>query len=77
MHAAKFLFNNFEQALTIIKTYTPEVEAFKVRLRITSDNIEGWVHAEQKFLEELKEEPEDKVLTYAYVEALIQWCTAE
>ena len=66
MHAAKFLFNNFEQALTIIKTYTSEVEAFKVQLRITSDNIEGWVHVEQKFLEELKEEPVMDIGYFSY-----------
>jgi hypothetical protein len=72
-----FLYNNYTQALDIIKNNTPEVEAFKLRLDITDSDIEGWVHAERKFLEELKDEPQERVLACAYVEALIQRRKAE
>lgn len=34
-------------------------------------DIEGWLAAELKFLQELKHEPEERVLAVDYVEALI------
>jgi hypothetical protein len=71
-YTGNFLFNNYTQAVQIIKDYTPEVEAFKLRLQVTDSDIEQWLHAEQKFLEDLKEEPQERVLASAYVEALIQ-----
>jgi hypothetical protein len=72
-----FLYNNYKQALAIIKNYTPELDFFKLRLQVTDTDIEEWIHAERKFLEELKEEPEERVLAAAYVEALIQRRQAE
>lgn len=64
------MLNNYEQALEIIKAYTPEVRAFKERLSISDRDIDGWLEDEKKFLEDLKEEPEERVLACAYVEAL-------
>jgi hypothetical protein len=75
--AGNFLLNNYKQAIAIIKDYSPEVNAFKLRLHITDQDIENWVVAEWKFLEELKEEPGKRVLACAYVEALIQRQQAE
>jgi len=70
------MLNNYNQAVKIIKDFTPEVEEFKLRLNLTNADIGGWVCTEQKFLEELKEEPQECVLASAYVDALIQWCKA-
>jgi hypothetical protein len=72
-----FLCNNYKQALAIIQDYSPEVEAFKLRLRVTDQDIEHWIDAERTFLKELKEEPNERVLACAYVEALMQWQQAE
>ncbi len=73
----KFLFNNYRQALKIIKDYEPEVERMKATLQITNDDIEQWLVEEQKFLMNLKNEPEERVLEVAYVEALIARDNAE
>lgn len=64
------MLNNYRQALEIIRDYTPGVRAFKERLGIEDQDIEGWLVDERKFLEELKEEPAERVLACAYVEAL-------
>lgn len=71
------MLNNYKQALHIIKEFTPEVLAFKERLQITDEDIEGWLAAERKFLEDLKTEPNEKVMACAYVDALIQRRKAE
>lgn len=59
------------QALKIIKEYSPEVKNFKYELGVTDSDIEGWILAERRFVEELKEEPPERVLACAYVEALL------
>lgn len=71
------MLNNYKQALHIIKEFTPEVLAFKERLQITDEDIEGWLAAERKFLKDLKTEPNEKVMACAYVDALIQRRKAE
>ncbi|KAI0083017.1 hypothetical protein BDY19DRAFT_981236 [Irpex rosettiformis] len=68
---SKFLFNNYRQALNIIRDYTPEVERMKAVLEATDEDIEGWLRDEHQFLSSLKNEPEERVLEVAYVEALI------
>lgn len=70
MSAGNFLYNNYVQAITIIKEYKPQIEAFKHELQITDNDIEGWIVVERCFLEDLKEEPQERVLACAYVEAL-------
>ena len=73
----RFMLNNYKQALPIIKVFTPEVLAFKERLHISDEDIEGWLGAERKFLEDIKTEPNKKVMGCAYVDALIQCRKAE
>ncbi|KAI0818788.1 hypothetical protein BC629DRAFT_1588119 [Irpex lacteus] len=68
---SRFLFNNYRQALNIIKDYEPEVARMKIALQVTDEDIEQWLVEEQKFLMNLKNEPEERVLEVAYVEALI------
>ncbi|THG96932.1 hypothetical protein EW026_g4986 [Hermanssonia centrifuga] len=68
---SKFLFNNYKQALRILKDFTPEVDRMKTLLGIEDDDIKKWAHEEHKFLLDLKDEPKERVLESAYVEALI------
>lgn len=42
----------------------------KATLQITDDDIEQWLIEEREFLKNLKDEPQDRVLEIAYVEAL-------
>ncbi|KAI0083349.1 hypothetical protein BDY19DRAFT_987928 [Irpex rosettiformis] len=74
---SKFLYQNYRQALSIIKDYTPEVQRMKDALQITDQDIESWLHEEHKFLTSLKNEPEERILEVAYVEALIARDQAE
>ncbi|PSS29557.1 hypothetical protein PHLCEN_2v2956 [Hermanssonia centrifuga] len=67
----KFLYNNYRQALQIIEDFTPEVNRMKEVLGIEDVDIVRWADEEHKFLVELKNEPEERVLESAYVEALI------
>lgn len=64
------MLNNYRQAIKIIKDYTPEVRAFKERLNIDDQVLDGWLDDKKRFLEDLKEEPDERVLACAYVEAL-------
>lgn len=66
-----FLLGNYEQALEILKDYVPEVNVFKLEKGVSNMDIEGWITAEREFLDGLKDEPQERVLTSAYVEALI------
>ncbi|EGO23128.1 hypothetical protein SERLADRAFT_409558 [Serpula lacrymans var. lacrymans S7.9] len=73
----KFLYNNYQQALTITKDYVPHVSAMTSELGIHEDSIKDWIKAEHDLLENLKDEPEEWVLASAYVCALIQRNKAE
>ncbi|PSS37888.1 hypothetical protein PHLCEN_2v268, partial [Hermanssonia centrifuga] len=68
---AKFLFNNYKQVLHILKEFTPEVNHMKTLLGLEDNDIKKWARKEHKFLLDLKDEPEERVLESAYVEALI------
>jgi len=59
----------------LLKTSLPSW-GVQIATHLTNADIGGWVCTEQKFLEELKEEPQECVLASAYVDALIQWCKA-
>lgn len=71
------MFNNYKQVLVIITDYTPQLAAFKAQFLVTDADIEGWINQEHEFLQELKDEPEERVLAVAYVEALMLLQTAE
>lgn len=66
-----FMLGNYKQSLEILKDYVPEVNAFKLEKGVSNIVIEGYILDEKKFLEGLKDEPQGRVLTSAYVEALI------
>ena len=65
-----FLLNNYKQAIQIIKDYSLGICAWKQCLGISNQDIDEWLEDERKFLESLKEEPEECVLACTYVEAL-------
>ncbi|KAF7964652.1 hypothetical protein HWV62_4415, partial [Athelia sp. TMB] len=52
-----FMFNNYKQALMIIKDYTPQIAAFKAQFLVTDADIEQWINQE--------------LLAVSYVEALM------
>ncbi|KAF7968607.1 hypothetical protein HWV62_30025 [Athelia sp. TMB] len=68
---------NYKQALVIIRDYTPQIAAFKVQFLVTDADIEGWVETKLKFLQDLKDEPEECVLAVSYVDTLILLQKAE
>ena len=70
MTTGNSLLNNYKQAIQIIKDYSPGVHTWKQHLGISNQDIDGWLEDERKFLESLKEEPEEHVLACTYVEAL-------
>lgn len=49
----------------------PEVKAFQLQFEVTDTDIEGWITAERRFLEDLKDEPQEHILACAYIKALI------
>lgn len=49
----------------------------KAVLDVTDGDIEGWLEEERHFLQNLKSEPEERVLEISYVEALIARDKAE
>lgn len=75
--SGRFLYNNYVQALTIIKDYTPHVEEMKERLKITDADIDNWLKEELEFFLNLKDEPNERVLESAYVRALYNRQDAE
>lgn len=72
-----FLYNNYTQALDILKKYGHDVDIFKITLDVSDADIEGWIAAERRFLADLKEEPPARVLACAYVEARVAKKNAE
>ncbi|TFK59169.1 hypothetical protein BDN72DRAFT_781102 [Pluteus cervinus] len=50
---SKFILDNYTQALSIIKTYTPKVEALKVLLNIQDEDFIRWNKEEEEYLTRL------------------------
>ncbi|EIW80685.1 hypothetical protein CONPUDRAFT_27209, partial [Coniophora puteana RWD-64-598 SS2] len=65
-----FLYQKYRQAITIIADYTPAVKELCSRLAITESDINTWPECERSFLMSLKEEPDERKLSAAYVRAL-------
>ncbi len=68
--AARFLYNNYRQALAIIRDYTPIIEQFKLVHKVTDQDIESWPAEELNYLQRLAKEPEEDVAKVTYFEAL-------
>ena len=48
----------------------PEIDKLKMASNLQDADFENWLTEERQFLQDLKEEPETKVLECAYVHAL-------
>jgi hypothetical protein len=68
--AGRFLLNNYKQCLAIIQENMPEVEKMKTASDLQDADFEQWLVEERMFLQNLKDEPEEKVLECAYIHAL-------
>ena len=56
--------------MSIINENTAEIDKLKATSNIQDANFNEWLNEERRFLHELKDEPETKVLECAYVRAL-------
>ena len=70
LHTGKFLYNNYVQCLAIINENTAEIDKLKTTSNLQDADLEGWLIEECRFLQDLKDEPESKILECAYVRAL-------
>jgi hypothetical protein len=64
------MLNNYQQALGIIKDYTPEVEAFKEAHGLTNEDFISWHQEEFTYLSNLTKGPPKDTLKVEYIEAL-------
>jgi len=77
LYTGRFLYNNYAQCLSIINENTPEIDKLKTALNLQDADFEQWLIEERRFLQDLKEEPEEKILECAYVKALQMKRSAE
>lgn len=76
---AKYLFDNYNQALNILKTGPRELgellTAVKQRfpgLTITAETVPGWLEAEKEYFRSLTSEPPQDTMDIAYHQALLK-----
>ena len=67
---ATMLYNNYKQALALIKENAPRVADFQEKTGFDSTTIEGWLADERGYLESLDTEPLQETLEMGYVQAL-------
>ncbi|KAG2337898.1 hypothetical protein BDR05DRAFT_952329 [Suillus weaverae] len=67
---SRFLFNNYQQALTIIADYTKEIEAYRAVYPDEVLDFDSWIDEELQYLITVGSEPQHDVLTVEYVDAL-------
>jgi Kyakuja-Dileera-Zisupton transposase len=66
----KFLYNNYVQALSIIKEYSKEIDNFKTTRGFSNEDFENWRTEELDYLMTVAAKLEYDVHVVAYVEAL-------
>ena len=76
-YTGRFLYNNYVQCLLIINENTPEIDKLKMALDLQDADFEQWLIEEHHLLQDLKKEPEGKILKCAHVKALQTKCNAE
>ena len=74
---AKFIYNNYVQALQIIKDFEVQLEIVKETHGFTGPDFERWREEELKYLKGLVQEPAEDALPVAYVDALRNLARAE
>lgn len=72
LFAGRFLLNNYKQALSIIKNYQPEIEAFKAAHGLNDEDFLHWCREEYEYLLSCAKESVADTMNVAYVEALAQ-----
>ena len=70
MNLGNFFYNNYKQALGIIKDDLPTLEEALQSLGITVKDLEEWEAEEVAYFGDLGKEPEWNIHTIAYVELL-------
>lgn len=65
-----FIFNNYQQAVTLIDDFTQELNAYCLSFPDQAMDFENWVTEELASLESIVSEPSCNTLTVDYVEAL-------
>jgi hypothetical protein len=71
IHSGKFLYNNYKQALDLIKEHEPFVLAAQTRLNLSDEDIERMGVEEQEYIEAMQQgEREELNLKCSYLEAL-------
>ncbi|KAG0702024.1 hypothetical protein DFH29DRAFT_999672 [Suillus ampliporus] len=74
---SKFILNNYQQVLSIISEFSGAISNFTTSLNIEEDEFERWLETEQEYLDNLIDEPEEHVITCAYIQALIDLQNAD
>ena len=67
---ARFLYNNYQQALKIIAENQHLLDKYKAEYGLTDETIESWLGDELAYLQKLKDEPPEDILKVTYYEAL-------
>ncbi|KAI6012899.1 hypothetical protein BKA83DRAFT_4063727, partial [Pisolithus microcarpus] len=70
LELSQFLFNNYQQALRIIRKYEPELKDFQLTHGISDEDIVSWHHEELEYLRNCSEEPDSVTLAVKYVKVL-------
>ncbi|KAG1753439.1 hypothetical protein EDB19DRAFT_1903100 [Suillus lakei] len=70
LELSHFIFNNYQQALTIITDYTKELEAYCLMYPDEVLDFDSWIDEELAYLCAVGSEPQHNVLTVEYVDAL-------
>ncbi|KAH7917838.1 hypothetical protein BV22DRAFT_970049, partial [Leucogyrophana mollusca] len=77
LELSRFLFNNYVQALTIIRDYTAELTAFKTSTNTQDQDFEHWMFEEFNYLLSVAREPEQDAMLVVYVTELDKLCKAQ
>ncbi|KAF8589382.1 hypothetical protein K439DRAFT_1612816 [Ramaria rubella] len=67
---SKFIFNNYRQALAIIREYTPEVEAYSAHFGLKDEDFVKWHDEQVEYLNNLKDEPQEDMFQIQCIEML-------
>lgn len=73
----KFIYNNYKDALTRIKTITKTFLGLEKLPSLTNNTYEKYLEEEDKLLNSLILEPYEDIARFRYVDALEEWWAAE
>ena len=71
VHAGNFIFQNYKQALEIIRNDGTTFAELSAHLKITGADCENFLREEREYLEKRKREPKDVTTKIEYVRALL------